>query len=119
MTSTITHSPVSSFGQLTTIFTPPATCLENYYGGGLSILQAELGNDQFHGLWHTECFPPNHNPDRSIDPIGWYSPGICPSGYSAALVSTTTDTALESEYSSYGFSTSSIADETTVWCCPA
>lgn len=82
-------------------------------------MQAELGYDQFHGLWHTECFPPNHNPNRSIDPVGWYSPGVCPSGYSAALVSTTTESALESQYSSDGFSISSIADETTVWCCPA
>lgn len=109
---------VSLYSDLTTIFTPPATCLENFYAGGKSRLVASLGSDDGHGLIHLECYPPNHNPHRIANPVGWYSPGVCPLGYSSAKIATTNDPYLEEEYSWSSFSQSTIHDETTVWCCP-
>jgi len=77
---------------LTTIFTPPASCLSN--------IVVDNGN--------TLVAPPEQ---KQCYPSGWettlfYSPGICPSGYHVAV----------SNASVYGSTSDTI--ETIVTCCP-
>ncbi|KAG7294404.1 hypothetical protein NEMBOFW57_004475 [Staphylotrichum longicolle] len=109
------------YGPLTTVYTPPATCLTNAYGNFYQsgvLPDVTLGSEDISGMIHDECLPPNFNPNRVMVPVGWYSPGVCPSGWKVAKVGTAPDTGLQSEYTSASFSTSSVPDETTVWCCP-
>ena len=120
VTTAVTTTTASLYGPLTTVFAPPTSCLHNYYGGDsrAPIIGGNLGYDGIWGILHDECFPPNYNPNRVGLPVGWYSPGVCPSGYSVARVSTTPDDGLQTEYTYDRFATSSVSDETTVWCCP-
>jgi hypothetical protein len=114
-----TEITASLCGSLTTVFTPPTTCLQNYYTGGRPTSGAvgQLGYDEIYGIFHNECYPQGFNPNRDIGPVGWYSPGVCPSGYSIGTVGTTPFFALETAYTDRNFSTSIISNKTTVWCC--
>lgn len=76
-----------SLGALTTTFTPAPTCL------GSSVMWLEHvgqgGGDYYVQLgppWtrYPSCLPPNYLPVST----SYYSPGICPSGYTAACSST-------------------------------
>ncbi|OCL14930.1 hypothetical protein AOQ84DRAFT_178715 [Glonium stellatum] len=68
---------------------------------------------------HDECYPPYFYAENTTLPIGWYSPGICPSGYTSAMNYTTTLSGLEKDYIAAGATTSIVPDEITVWCCPS
>jgi hypothetical protein len=113
-------STASLYGALTTLFVPPATCLHNVYGNLYDDLEVEVtvGSEDIAGMLHDECLPHNFNPNRLQIPVGWYSPGVCPSGWKAAKVATTPNADLQTEYASASYSLSSVSDETTVWCCP-
>ena len=115
-------STASLYGALTTVFVPPATCLHNFYGNlfdsSVWDVEATVGSEDISGMLHDECLPPNFNPNRLLVPVGWYSPGVCPSGWKAAKVATAPNADLQTEYASASFSSSSLPDETTVWCCP-
>ncbi|KAI1303825.1 hypothetical protein F5Y03DRAFT_359192 [Xylaria venustula] len=99
--------PEGLVGSLTSEFTPPATCL----GQGIQTFQYYI-SDQTHHSMHfnhyltvgpgaAACFPSNKFPYSG----SYYSPGRCPSGYSAACTTT-------------GENSVDNAIETTVTCCP-
>ncbi|KAH8658095.1 hypothetical protein BX600DRAFT_63225 [Xylariales sp. PMI_506] len=76
-----------TIGPLTTTFTPPASCTNdftNYY----QMWTGDLGVFDIAGPYTTEsCFPSGYNPARSE----YYSPGICPAGYKTACSSVDTN----------------------------
>ncbi|RYO83159.1 hypothetical protein DL764_009499 [Monosporascus ibericus] len=71
---------MSRIGALTTTFTPPAACATST---GLYLV--DCGEDcSYHAkgpLETTSCYPDDYDPQISS---GYYSPGICPSGYTEA-----------------------------------
>ncbi|RYP48669.1 hypothetical protein DL768_005513 [Monosporascus sp. mg162] len=71
---------MSRIGALTTTFTPPAACATST---GLYLV--DCGEDcSYHAkgpLETTACYPSEYDPHISS---GYYSPGICPSGYTEA-----------------------------------
>ena len=62
---------------LTTIFTPPVSCLTDVYDISGSLLLALAAQ--------SECYP-----NGTLLLNGTYSPGICPSGYAAVPVTVST-----------------------------
>ncbi|CAK1356927.1 unnamed protein product [Cercospora beticola] len=89
MTSTIPPSSSKTTAALTTVFTPPLSCLQRTYTlsgktGSFTDL-TDKGSDgstlTIHRGYSTECFPP-----EATLSDGWvqFSPGICPSAYSIA-----------------------------------
>ncbi|KAK3315777.1 hypothetical protein B0H66DRAFT_270756 [Apodospora peruviana] len=97
VTTSTTTNPIL-LGPLTTTFTPPASCASST---GIHIVATYCGPDDPNPAgcvyWAegpiqpaTECYPPKHNPTVRR----YYSPGLCPSGYtpgctSRAIVETT------------------------------
>jgi len=64
---------------LTSTFTPPATCLSTlYYYDSPTGFWVELGPSNA-----PDCLPPNYQSSLGI----YYSPGVCPSGYTEACSS--------------------------------
>ncbi|KAI0827818.1 hypothetical protein F5Y06DRAFT_302425 [Hypoxylon sp. FL0890] len=90
-----------SIGPLTTTFTPPADCLSQ--GVGIARYSTAESYNYYltAGPSHSTCFPSSSFPVLS----SYYSPGICPYGYSAAC----------SYRNTYSFGSTT---ETTVTCCP-
>ncbi|KAF2737628.1 hypothetical protein EJ04DRAFT_93859 [Polyplosphaeria fusca] len=95
-----------SIAALTTIFTPPASCIasENIWWIWKSTA---LDTTTQSLIWHqlgppsaSDCFPPSYTPGSTA----YYTPGRCPSGYTAA----------QTIVSSAGTVT-----ETVQTCCPA
>ncbi|KAM3425271.1 hypothetical protein BST61_g7219 [Cercospora zeina] len=89
MTSTIPPSSSLTTAAITTVFTPPLSCLQRTYTlsgkvGSFTDL-TDKGSDgstlTIHRGYSTECFPP-----EATLSDGWvqFSPGICPSAYSIA-----------------------------------
>jgi len=83
---TTTNSPPP---HLTATFTPPASCFtsNNVYLDSDSVTTAGMvyyvGNILGPSLVPTECYPPQWKP---IDDF-FFSPGVCPSGYTTATSS--------------------------------
>lgn len=74
----------TNIGPLTAAFTPPAGCLEQIYGTATTETRgtATTGH-KWHILGGTsagDCYPQNFVPG----PTAFYSPGVCPSGWSMA-----------------------------------
>jgi hypothetical protein len=90
------QAPPATRHVLTTTFIPPTGCLSNIYLYNIGTREpyATLGPPEI-----SDCFPPGWSPDVSTG----FSPGVCPSGYTAAC-----STAVTIEYLS----------ETTATCCP-
>ncbi|KAI3320640.1 hypothetical protein HD806DRAFT_226136 [Xylariaceae sp. AK1471] len=66
-----------SLGPLTTTYVPPASCTSSF----LTDYKPPGGWDVMGPLKTTgDCFPPNYSDDGKK----YYSPGICPAGYTAA-----------------------------------
>lgn len=68
----------TNLGPLTTIFTPPASCLSTITSASLAgffVGHFSAGNEN--------CYPPSTTTNYFATSY-FYSPGICPSGYSAA-----------------------------------
>jgi hypothetical protein len=85
---------------LTTIFTPPQSCFDAPF----TLETSSSGVAGFSTAWRdeyetsSECYPPYFS---SLEyPWGWYSPGVCASGYNIAEIST---------YNAL----------TQAWCCPS
>lgn len=103
-------------GALTTVFTPPASCLP--FNDPLTI--TSVNNTFFHQYHiHTECQPP------SATIGGYFSPAVCPSGYNRApgplhsiLLRELKDN-INSEIQSGVSSTRIAVGESVDFCCPA
>ncbi|CAI6333815.1 unnamed protein product [Periconia digitata] len=69
-----------SLGSLTSTFTPPSGCV----GPSATWLLYDRANSASYYLQGqtsaSSCFPPNYDPQT----IAYYSPGVCPSGYTSA-----------------------------------
>lgn len=107
-----------NYGPLTTIFTPATSCLTDYYSDGFIF----LGNpyDMTAAATH-DCYPSKFFDTAYAStylPFGWYSPGVCPSGWIAAKTATTRDPGLDTYYSDLGWDVPPIPGETTIQCCP-
>ncbi|ROT37216.1 hypothetical protein SODALDRAFT_334302 [Sodiomyces alkalinus F11] len=91
----------SSLGSLTTTFTPPARCTDlNDIYNIYSDVGPDIGAYQLQGpIDIRNCYPPDYNPLRSA----YFSPGICPEGFTIAC----------SRFNSVGAVT-----ETVHTCCP-
>ncbi|KAI4866523.1 hypothetical protein F4820DRAFT_244971 [Hypoxylon rubiginosum] len=77
-----------SLGPLTTSFTPPADCVAS---SALYWVNTASTFYWLHGQpLQTSCFPDNYSPYQNQ----YYSPGICPSGYTKACESLSTSGAL-------------------------
>src|SRR2546430_1175154 len=71
---TTTTSNVFLAGPLTTMFTPPSPC-------------GPVPNDFGRLSSSYSCLPPNYLQHYAVGAdgwLGWYSPGICPKGYTPA-----------------------------------
>src|SRR5436305_15222935 len=89
---------------LTTQFTPPSSCLATsaFYQIWTSVCASPLitcDMELFGVPDITGCFPPGYTPSLDF----YYSPGVCPSGYTPACTS---------------FNTVSSLIETIYTCCP-
>ena len=83
--------PYTTYGQMTTIFTPPASCISSwtyegtYYNtdpGGV-LIQNMYAED-----FDTNCWPDGFKGSGRADiDVQVYSPGACPVGYSTAQLS--------------------------------
>lgn len=62
---------------LTTTFTPPPECLSDVY---------RYNANQLLGPMTSDCYPPGWNNATST----FWSPGICPSGYTTACIAANT-----------------------------
>ncbi|KAI1342360.1 hypothetical protein F5Y15DRAFT_301423 [Xylariaceae sp. FL0016] len=86
---------MGSLGSLTTTFTPPPAC--SGVTDSLFITDVDTLHFNVQGPISTgECFPENYKTDDGA----YYSPGVCPSGYSAACTNlfTQDDTVTETRY---------------------
>ncbi|KAH6666430.1 heterokaryon incompatibility protein-domain-containing protein [Halenospora varia] len=92
-------------GPLIILFTPPASCLSHLYGGG-AIVTLGLFSQQ------SECYPSSYWPEY-WNGVGYYSPGVCPSGYISACGRKSVDT------SGYTVGPEPLQGETVVECCPS
>jgi hypothetical protein len=111
------------YGPLTTVFTPPTSCYEAYYYTTNTVPSYYLpplpwgANDS---VISPECGPSNFlNP--TIGNYGWFSPGICPDGYTSAANSTWGLTAISDWFENLDYGGCSyplVTSEATVWCCP-
>ena len=87
-----------SLGALTTTFIPPSSCISSFSNAYVVIQSSTLY--QAAGPVSTAgCFPSNYQDART----NYYSPGICPAGYTSACTSLNV---LETD------------TETVVTCCP-
>lgn len=73
-------------GPLTTTFTPPGSCFEYIFPFETSALL-------YANRSMTECFPSGYN--AGFLSSGYYSPGVCPSGYATGCASVNTEQAVE------------------------
>lgn len=87
---------MSNAGPLTTTFTAPSSCTT-----ATGLYQIWPGTDRYFYEQgplgsRTECFPSGYDPS----PSQYYSPGLCPSGYTPACSSTeiSSNTAIETAY---------------------
>jgi hypothetical protein len=84
-------------GALTTVFTPPSSCLASsalwWIYTGYNVYQLQGPPDL------QNCFPPSYVPNSTA----YYSPGVCPSGYTTACTS---------------FNTVGTVTDTLYTCCP-
>lgn len=104
-----TTSTAEALSALTTIFTPAPSCLSNYHQLDYSASgfgQCTAGTSTFDCRYlhlgprpTTACEPPGWKPGTSI----FFSPGVCPSGYSEACSNVIT---------------AGIVTETRATCCP-
>ena len=83
----------TNVGPLTTIFTPPASCLSTVTSAMGSVSASDYS--MFIGHWGgyapgSRCYPASTVPIPFLSNY-YYSPGICPSGYSAACPWTGTE----------------------------
>ncbi|KAK8033947.1 hypothetical protein PG991_003345 [Apiospora marii] len=90
----MTHQPQDdlNLGPLTTVFTAPLSCSQSALfmyddfdcaGSTTSILRGPVDTDPT-----AHCFPPSVNATAAAGrPGAYYSPGICPQGYTAACTS--------------------------------
>lgn len=103
MSSSPTTPPVGLVGSLTSEFIPAGTCVSQGLQVVRYISDAELGYNYYltAGPGTSTCFPSSQFPSSG----SYYSPGRCPSGYSAACTRT-------------GGNSVGNAVETTVTCCP-
>lgn len=72
----------TSLGSLTTTFTPPARCTDRN-----DIYNVYFGDPDNPGVYQLQgpldirgCYPPQYGPTRGA----YYSPGICPEGFTVA-----------------------------------
>lgn len=68
---------MSSIGSMTSAFNPESRCLKDLY------LDNDKGNLYLNPQMDAKCFPPNfpENADNQVENFYYYSPAICPSGY--------------------------------------
>ncbi|KAJ0116164.1 hypothetical protein J7T55_005110 [Diaporthe amygdali] len=110
--ATATPTYGTGAGPLTTVFQTPDFCASSLWE-----------NPMTPPLYSSICMPPNFNNYWNWQ-IGYYSPGICPSGYSAAcefptslaLFSSFTDGTSSKSWPYYGGQVK--PDETARLCCP-
>ena len=122
MASATTPPPVVDtrtpcYGPLTTIFTPPSSCFSNYYyeSGDGYMLGAPFAGF----IRRDECLPSQYFNASYGFPVAWYSPGVCPSGYTSVHNATTGDPFYQSTlYTNFSPKITEVPGETTVWCCP-
>src|SRR5436190_5468627 len=73
---------------LTTIFTPPASCLQTLFVQYYTQFQPpnNFGNTHLTlGLMQmSQCFPISYSEQYHHSRVGYYSPAVCPSGYTSA-----------------------------------
>ncbi|OCK90237.1 uncharacterized protein K441DRAFT_699181 [Cenococcum geophilum 1.58] len=101
-TAGCTPSGVQRVGPLTTVFTPPSTCLHNLY-----VLDGGLFPDiAFLDFFAEDCSPSSAYTSLGSFTYDYYSPGICPFKYTSACG----PTCLESPLSPL---------ETGIKCCPS
>lgn len=111
-------------GALTTTFTPPTTCflttaiIATYDGEGFDnarLWDAGLGMAatvyRISPNIGTACYPPGYNASDWVLQGGYYSPGICPSGYTLAFTEGET-------MSDWSISNAPVTSRTWGVCCP-
>jgi hypothetical protein len=73
-----------TLGPLTTIFTPPPSCISSMSDVFLQILASSAFDGLLYGPLSAVCFPSDYQDIRSV----YYSPGLfCPVGYETACIS--------------------------------
>lgn len=71
-------------GPLTTIFTPPSSCISSMSDVFMQILTTSAFDGLLYGPLNTICFPNSYQDIRNV----YYSPGLfCPVGYETACIS--------------------------------
>jgi len=116
MSSTSITSTFSRFaphyGALTTLFTPALSCLSDVYGDpGLGISLGGLVGDEEND--YSGCYPTQFFSSAVWIYAAYYSPGLCPSGWTSA-----TDTSAAIGFLSEELGQTPIPGETTAMCCP-
>ncbi|KAF8850524.1 hypothetical protein BDZ45DRAFT_751607 [Acephala macrosclerotiorum] len=109
--TTITGAGISLFnrGPVTSLFTPPASCLSTLTYGGGALYFGHNGD----AYYDPACYPsPSSNlaSQSSSWNLYFYSPAQCPSGWNSQLVTNT--------YSTSTTVLSFDSDNTVVLCCP-
>ena len=106
-------SPVAA---LTTIFTPPASCLNTLFVEYYTQAQPpnNLGNTHLTlGLMPmSQCFPVSYLEEYWHSGVGYYSPAVCPSGYTSAC------DVLHVSTNGFLWGPSLLPSETAYKCCP-
>ena len=97
-----TRAKNMSLGALTTTFTPPATCTQSFSNLYINHTRDLTGPAIAGPLSANDCFPDNFNLNAADR---YYSPGVCPAGYTSACSSSNT--------------ISGTRTETVVTCCPS
>lgn len=102
----VTSTGWGPYKPLTTVFTPPADCLNGLHAENWDIASATASYPYFHlpNGDRIDCFPY----DYFVVDYPFYSPGICPSGYALVSYNVTTSTG-----------TSNLATVTRGDCCPS
>ncbi|KAH7394282.1 hypothetical protein BKA66DRAFT_438645 [Pyrenochaeta sp. MPI-SDFR-AT-0127] len=96
-------------GPLTTVFTPPASCLQHLYydAATTTVTLGKFGSQP-------ECYPTKYWEEFWGSGIGYYSPAICPSGFTSACGRQTSN----NPGPGYTVGPSVRSGETVVKCCP-
>ena len=88
---------------LTTVFSPPPSCLDAQFGVELARTDKGVPTAfRDYNAANSACWPSSYSELELFNTIGWYSPGVCPSGFEPA-----------SETPSPGD-----REVTLAWCCP-
>jgi hypothetical protein len=81
---------LTNLGPVTTLFTPPASCLQTTTWNTPDPIYW-IGNDDPHNSNVDDCWPPiaggNNNVENGYEFAAYYSPALCPSGVSMIAAS--------------------------------